>query len=138
MMENCLYSIVVLNDASEAEHHPVERPSRHQVLFPYFNATRSTLFYLNSLMDCFFIENHQRCYALGKDTQPNHYFLWKFSSLFNATVFIDISTINCLHSTVLRIIDTINVNELLIRKREFSWFLLFENLFQATLQIFSV
>ena len=68
------------------------------------------------MIDCSFIENHQRHYALGTDTQSNHYFLWKFSSLLNATFFIGISTTYCPHSIVLIIVEPINVKKFLVWK----------------------
>ena len=117
MMENCLDAIVVLNNASEGEHHLVDRPSRDQKFHSHISCNGKHFFDLNSMIDCFFTENHQRCYALGTGTQPNHYFLWKRLSLLNATVFIGISTIYCPHSIVLRIIDTINVKNFSSEKR---------------------
>ena len=68
------------------------------------------------MIDCSFIENHQRHYALGTDTQPNHYFLCKFSPLLNATLLIGISTTYCPHSIVLIIVEPINVKKFLIWK----------------------
>ena len=71
---------------------------------------------INSMINCSFIHDYQRHYTLGTGTQPNHYFRWEFSSLLNATFYIGISTIYYLHPIILRVIDTINVNELFIRK----------------------
>ena len=49
---------------------------------------------------------------------------------------IGISTISWPDSIILRVIETIDVKELLIRQREFLSFLLFENLFGPNLQMF--
>ena len=46
MMENCLDIIVVLNDASEAEHHPVERPSRDQKFHFHTLMQQEALFFI--------------------------------------------------------------------------------------------
>ena len=68
------------------------------------------------MIDCSFTQDYQRRYTLGTGTQPNHYFRWEFSSLFNATFFIGISTIYWSHSMLLRVIDIIDVKELFIQK----------------------
>ena len=44
MMENCLDPIVVLNDASEIEHHPVERPNCYRKLDSHISMQREALF----------------------------------------------------------------------------------------------
>ena len=44
MMENCLDTFVVLNDANEAEYHPVERPSRDQKFHSHILMQREALF----------------------------------------------------------------------------------------------
>ena len=44
MMETCLDTIFVLNDASEAWRHPVERPSRHQKLDSHIPMQHKALF----------------------------------------------------------------------------------------------
>ena len=86
------------------------------------------------MIDCSFIENHQRRYALGTGTQANHYFL----SLLNATFFYRhqhdlLPTLdrfeNCRHHQCQKISHL---------KRELSTCPLFKNLFEANLQIFSV
>ena len=43
-MENCLDTIVVLNDASETEHHPVEKPSRYQKPDSHISMQQEALF----------------------------------------------------------------------------------------------
>ena len=43
-MENCLDIIVVLNDASETEHYPVERSSRDQKLHFHILMERQAFF----------------------------------------------------------------------------------------------
>ena len=91
-------------------------PVATKSFIPIFLCNGKHFLDINSMIDCHFIENHQRRYAVETGTQPNHYFLWKFSSVLNATFLIDTSTIYCPHSIVLRIIDIINVKKFLIRK----------------------
>ena len=86
-MANCLDIIIVLNDASEVEHHPVERSSCDQKFRFHILMQREALFDINSMIVSSFIQNHQRRYALGTGTQPNYYFLGKILSLLNATLF---------------------------------------------------
>ena len=44
MMENCLDTIVVLNDASGAKHHAAERSSRYRNLDSHVSMQREALF----------------------------------------------------------------------------------------------
>ena len=44
MMENSIDTIVVLNDASEVEHHRVERPNRDQKFHSHILMQREALF----------------------------------------------------------------------------------------------
>ena len=81
-----------------------------------FQCNGKHFFGINSMINCSFIQNHQRRYALSICAQSNHYPLWKFLSLLNTTFFIGISTSYCPHPIILRVIDTINLKELLIRK----------------------
>ena len=86
-------------------------------LIPIFQCYRKHFFDINSMIDCSFIQDYQRCYTLGTDTQPDHYFLWEFLHLIDASRFIGISTIYCQSSIILKVIDTINVEKLLIGKK---------------------
>ena len=86
----------------------------------------------------FFIQNRQECNTLRTDVQPHHYFLWEISCLLNAISFIHISTIYCLHSSLLSIADSINIKRTFHPKREFSRCLLFENTFAISSRTFSV
>ena len=117
MMENCLDTIVVLNDASEAEHHPVERASRYRKLDSHISMQREALFRYKQY-DRLFL--HPR---LPKALHPWNRHPIKpllsmgiFVSGLMPFSFIGINTIYCPHPIILRVIDTINVKELLIRK----------------------
>ena len=90
-------------------------PVANKNFIPMFQCNGKCFFDINSMIDCSFIQDFQRYYTQGTST---HYFRWKFSSLLSATVFIDISTTYCSHPIILRVIDTIDVKELLIRKED--------------------
>ena len=92
-------------------------PVATENLIPIFQCNVKHFFDMNSIIDSSSIQDYQRRYTLGTGTQANHYFRRKFLSLLNATFFIGISTIYSPHSLILRVIDTINIKELFIRKR---------------------
>ena len=140
MMENCLVDTIVVSkdDVNEVEHHPVERSDRYRKLDSHISMQRQALFRYKQY-DRMFL--HSR---LPKTLQPwNRHptntitFDENFRLCLMPLFFIGISTISWSHSIVLRIIDTINVNKISHLKRKFSSFLLFENLFEPNLQIFS-
>ena len=91
-------------------------PVAIESLISIFQCNEKHFFDTNSVIDCSFIQNHQRCYTLGTGTQLDHYFRWKFSSLPNAILFIGISKTDCPHSVILKVIDIANVRKLLILK----------------------
>ena len=85
-------------------------------LLSTFQCNEKHFFDINSMINCSFVQNYQWHYALGIGNQSNHYFLWNFLSLVNTIFSIGISTIYCPYPIILRVLDTINVKELLIRK----------------------
>ena len=106
MMKSCLDTIVLLNDASEIDHHSVEDQVATESFILIFQCNGKYSFDINSMIDCSFIQDYQRHYTLGTASQPNHYFLWEYSSLLKATFCIGISKICCPHPIILRVIDT--------------------------------
>ena len=98
-----------------------------------FQCNGKHFFDINSMINCSFVQNHQRHYTLGTNIQQNHYFRWKSLSLPNSTSFIDISTIYCSYPRSYR---QHQCQRAFSPKREFSWCLLCENLFELNLQIF--
>ena len=91
-------------------------PITTESFIPISQCNGKHIFDINSMINCSIIQNHQRHYTFGTGAQPNYYFLWKVLSLLNTTFSIGISTIYFLYSCILRVTDTINVKERLIRK----------------------
>ena len=91
-------------------------PVASEKFIPIFKCKGKHFFDINNMINCSFIQNHQRRDAVGTATQLNHYFLWKFLFLLNVTFFIGIGTTDCPHPIILRVIGITNVKELPIWK----------------------
>ena len=90
-----------------------------ETFVPIFQGYRKYLFERTTMIYSSVIQNHQGFNILRASTQPHNYFFWKISCLLNATSFIRISTIDCPHSSLLSIVDGINIERLIIQKENF-------------------
>ena len=136
MWKNCPDTTVVLNSVSEAWRHPAERSSRYPKLHSHILMQREVLFRCKQHDRLFLHWRLPRTLCLGTGTQPHHYFLWVLSSLLNATLFVSVSTIDCLtldRSENYRHHRCQNTSHL---KRGFSLCPLFGNLFEPICKFF--
>ena len=119
-MENCLDSIVVLNDVSEAEHHPVERSTRYRKLHSHISKQREALFRYKQ-NDRLFLHQRLPRALCPWNRHPTKPFLSMeiFDLCLIPPFCIGISTIYYLHLVILRVIDTIDVKDLLNLKENF-------------------
>ena len=137
MMEICLRTIVALYNASEVWWHPAESPSHYRKLDFDISMQWEALFRYKQ-HDRLILHSRLPGTTCSWNKHPVKplLFLWKFSSLLDLTLFISISTIECPHSIVLRIIDTIDVEKLLIRKGNFHCFLFSKNFLNPICKFF--
>ena len=119
-------SIILLKDSVATEN-----------LIPLFQCNGKHFFDINSMIDCSFIQDYQRRYTLGTQT-PNQTITFdgNFRLCLMPTFFIGISTISCLTFDHFASYRHHQCQRTSHRKREFSWCLLFENLFELRLQMF--
>ena len=136
-MENCLDTIAKLNDASAAWRHPDNGSIRYQKLCSHISIQRESFFRCNQYDQLFLHPKSLTALRPWKRRLTKPLLSAEISVSGEYHFFFDISTNYWPYLTVLRVINTINVKKVLIRKENshgVSFF--FENLSEPNLQIF--
>ena len=71
---------------------------------------------VSSMVDCSILEYHQGCYSFGTGSQTDYHFRGKLSFRSNSASPIRCGTTWCPHTIILRVVDTVNIEHLFVRK----------------------
>ena len=101
----------------EALHCHAGRSNRHRRPFCHILEPQEVFLNIMSVIQCSLIQNYQLWYSIRTYSQPNHDFLRKLSFLLDSPFLVSFSTVHCPYSVVVRIVDAVNVEPLLVRKQ---------------------
>jgi hypothetical protein len=94
----------------------LEGPVAPEKMISVFESHWQYFLDVSSMVDCSILEYHQECYSFGTDSQPDHHFRGRLSFRSNSASPIHCGTTWCPHTIILRVVDTVDIEHLFIRK----------------------